>query len=489
MAKRWTSARNSRSDPPLGHGDTLTAAATLVEPSRSLIIHKESWQQAVWAFYHSQGEYRYAIDWAASANSRVRLRAARMDPGADEPEILDDGPVAEIVSGIGGGPGGQAELMSQFTTLLQVPGDSYGLVAGVGNLSTWDVYAASVVRKSGNGLQVQVGPSEWKTADPALLPVRIYNPDPEYPWLATSPSQSMVGILTEIDLYNRHIIATLTSRLASNGLLILPQEMSFAGKDTSAQAPNALIPQLIEVAAQAIKNPGSAAAAIPVPLEVPAQFADVIRHITFASEISDKILDARDKALTRLARSMNVPAEILTGFGAVSHWGAWQIEDSAIKIHLSPIIETICGGLTTGYLEPALKAAKIVPENSRSRYVVWYDLSELQVKPDIAERAVQLHDRVAISDEALREAAGFDEGAKPTPDQVQQQILTRLAYNGQEITGAMTALDGTPASSSPSVTPTDESANPPGADGDDDAGSRMVPDTLADVPDMSELPA
>ena len=489
MARRWTLGRREKVTlsplRPLTDDQALTAAATLVEQSKTLYIQRESWQQEAWAYYHSMGEYRYAIDWASSANSRVRLRAGRMDPGADEPEIIDSGPVADIVEGIGGGPGGQAQLMSRFTTLLQVPGDSYGFATGTGNLSTWEVYSASIVKKQGNGLQVQSGPSEWRTVDFAnTVPVRVYNADAERPWLATSPSQSIIGVLGEIDLYNRHIITTLTSRLASNGLLILPQEMSFVGTATSAQAPNALVPQLIEVAGQAIKNPGSAAAAIPIPLEVPAQFADVIRHLSFASEVSDKILEARDKALTRLARSLNVPAEILTGVGSVNHWGAWQIEDSAIKIHLSPIIETICNGLTVGYLEPALSAARITPDDSRSRYVVWYDVSELEQKPDRGERAVQLHDRVAITDAALREAGGFDEGAAPTPEEIKQQILTRLAYNGQQITDAMTALTGTPVSSPDPATPTGGSVNPPDAsEGGDTGRAPAVPDTIADTPD------
>jgi hypothetical protein len=485
VAKRWTLGHREKIIIPSTASETLTAAATLVENSRTLYIQRDAWQSAAWGYYHTQGEFRYAIDWCASANSRVRLRAARMDPGADEPEIIDSGPVADIVNGIGGGPGGQAQLMSRFTTLLQVPGDSYGLVSGTSESSRWEVYAASIIKKAGTTLQVQTGQSEWETVPADKVPVRVYNADAERPWLATSPSQSVIGVLGEIDLYNRHIITTLTSRLASNGLLILPQEMSFAGLPTSSQAPNALIPQLIEVASQAIKDPGSAAAAIPIPLEVPSQYADVIRHLSFASEVSDKILDARDKALVRLARSLNVPAEILTGIGGVNHWGAWQIEDSAIKIHLSPIIETICDGLTVGYLEPALKAAGIVPEDRLSRYVVWYDVSELQQKPDLAERAVQLHDRVAITDEALRAAANFDEGAKPTDEQARRQILTRLAYNGQPMTDALATLTGTPVPSSPSVAPTDAPGpTPPGAGTDDGTGpTPAIPDTIAEITD------
>ncbi len=479
MASRWTLNRRKRD--AVSPDEPLVAAATVIDTNRDLRIQRDGWQKEAWDYYHTQGEYRYAIDWAASANSRVRLRAARMDPGADEPEVVDEGPVAEIVDGIGGGPAGQAELMRRFTTLLQVPGDSYGLATGETNNSLWNVYAPTVIKGGKNSMQVQVGPSEWRRVTNEELPVRVFNADPEYPWLATSPSQSVVGVLAEIDLYNRHIVATLTSRLASNGLLILPQEISFAGQAQNAQAPNALIPQLIEVASQAIRNPGSAAAAIPIPLEVPAQYADVIRHLSLASEVSTEILDARDKALVRLARSLNVPAEILTGIGGVNHWGAWQIEDSAIKIHLSPIIETICGGLTKGYLEPTL-AALGIGSPPGSEYVVWYDTSELQQKPDKGERAVQLFDRVEISGAALRAAGGFDEGDAPTPDERDQQILTRLAYNGQEITSAYAALTDTPVPASPAQ-PTGESApTPPGAEDAGTGPDTAVPDTIADMP-------
>jgi hypothetical protein len=481
--KRWGTGRGTPALTASAAAEgVLTAAATLVESTKNLYIQRDGWQQEAWAYYHTMGEYRYAIDWAASANSRVRLRAARIDPGADEPEVINEGPVADIVDGIGGGPGGQAQLMSQMTVLLQVPGDLYGFATGVGNMSTWQVRGASTVKKQGNGLQVQMGPSSWRDIGPREVPVRIYNADPEYPWLATSPSQSVIGVLGEIDLYNRHIVATITSRLASNGVLLLPQELSFGGTAQNAMSPNALVNQFIEVASQSMKNPGSAAATIPIPLEVPAQFIDLIRHLSFASEVSEKVLEARDKALTRLARSLNVPAEILTGVGSVNHWGAWQIEDSAIKIHLSPILETICNGLTVGYLEPALSAAKITPEDTRSRYVVWYDTSELEQKPDQGERAIQVFDRMELSGAALREATGFDDGARPTPEEVNTQILTRLAYNGQAITDALTALTGTPASepSSTDVPTEGTSANPPGAD---DSGAGPLPDTMSDIPD------
>jgi hypothetical protein len=477
----------NRRKPAPAEVESLTAAAVPVDTTRDsrALIRRMPWQEEAWGFYETQGEYAYAIDWAAQANSRIRLKAARVVPGSDEPEILDTGPAVDLMDVLAGGIGGQSELLSQATKLLQIPGDSYAVGRQRASAQTWDVYSPDIVRMApGGGFEVQVAESTYERLPPGTLVVRIYNKDPRRPWLATSPSRAVTGVLGEIDLYNRHIVATITSRLASNGILILPQELSFAGTAQNAQAPSALIPQLIEVAQQAIRNPGSASAAIPIPLEVPGQWADTIRHLTLASPLDEHILEARDKALTRLARSLNVPAEILTGIGGVNHWGAWQIEDSAIKIHLSPILETICSGLTLGYLLPGLRAMGVpVAEDDGTSYVVWYDTSELEQKPDQAERAIQLHDRVAISDAALREAAGFDEQSAPTPTEAEQQILTRLAYNGQSVTDALTELTGTPVSEPIGEPTPGDGSIPPEPDGSD-TGS-IVPDTIADMPPTS----
>lgn len=465
----------------------LTASTQVVDTGRGTkdLIRRASWQQEAWGYYATNGEYAYAIDWAAQANSRMRLKAAKLVPGADEPEILDEGPAVDVMDALAGGIGGQSELLAQGTRLLQIPGDSYAVGRQHGTVQDWDMYAPDVCRMSSGVFEVQTAESTFERLGPDSLIIRIYNKDPRFSWVATSPSRACIGILGEIDLISRSVITTLTSRLASNGLLILPQEMTFPGTAQNADGPSALINQLIEVASQAIKNPGSASAAIPIPLQVPGQWIDAIRHLTFAGVLDEKLLDLLMNALTRLARSLNVPAEILTGVGGVNHWGAWQIESAAIKIHLSPIVETICSGLTAGYLLPALESLGIpTQEDDGTRYLVWYDASELEQKPDLGERAVQLHDRLAISDAALREAAGFDEQSAPTSDEVNDQILKRLAYNGQKITDAYTELSGVPTTPVPEPgVPTPDDPLSPGSDG---SGTGItIPDTIADMPPVS----
>lgn len=468
----------------------LVASTQVLDTGRGTrdLVRRMPWQMDAWGYYETNGEYAYAIDWAAQANSRMRLKAAKLVPGADEPEILDEGPAADVMDALAGGIGGQSELLAQGTRLLQIPGDSYavGRQRGPGGVQEWGMYAPDVCRMSAGVFEIQTAESTYERVEPGSLVLRIYNKDPRRSWLATSPSRAAIPILGEIDLINRSVITTLTSRLASNGLLILPQEVTFPGIAQNADGPSALINQLIEVASQAIKNPGSASAAIPIPLQVPGQWIEAIRHLTFAGLLDEKLLDQLTLDLTRLARSLNVPAEILTGVGGVNHWGAWQIEDSAIKIHLSPIVETMCAGFTRGYLLPALESLKIpTQEADGTRYLVWYDKSELEQKPDLGERAVQLHDRVAISDAALREASGFDEQSAPTPEEVKTQILARLAYNGQKITDALTELSGVPTTPVPeSGMPTPDDPPSPGSD-DSGTGDITVPDTIADMPPIA----
>lgn len=479
MTRRWWPWGRPVSDPP----PVLTAATSVVDTGHGTkdLIRRMPWQRDAWGFYESNGEYAYAIDWAAQANSRMRLKAARVVPGSDEPEILDSGPAVDVMDALAGGIGGQSELLAKSTRLLQIPGDGYALGRQKGSAQSWDVYDPETCRMRAGVFEVQVSESSFERAGSDTLVVRVYNKDPRRPWLATSPSRAAVGVLGEIDLINRHIITTLTSRLASNGILILPQELSFAGTEQGADGPSALVPRLIEVAAQAIKNPGSASAAIPIPLEVPGQWAEAIRHLTFAGILDEKILELRDKSLVRLARSLNVPAEILTGVGGMNHWGAWQVEDSAISLNLSPIVETLCDCLTDGYLIPALKALNVpTQEEDGSRYVAWYDSSELRQKPDKTENAIKLFDRMALSAAALREAGGFDEQSAPTSDELNTQILTRLASHGMKITDALTELTGTPTTPAPESAgePTSGDSNPP-----EDSGAGFdVPDTIADMP-------
>lgn len=91
---------------------------------------------------------------------------------------------------------------------------------------------------------------------------------------------------------------------------------------------------------------------------------------------------------------------------------AWAIDDSTFRQHLEPAVLVMIDSLTQGYLWPALAAVGFTPDQYR-QVVIWYDPTELVTHPDRTADALQMWDRFAISDEALRQATGFAESDAP----------------------------------------------------------------------------
>lgn len=440
---------------------SLTASAQVLtyDNTKNLVIPPMEWQREAWAMYHTIGECHYGIgDWLSNAMSRVRLIAAVVRPGED-PSPVTDGPVADLVSALAGGIGGQAAMLKRMTVQYSVVGDSY-LVgedeAGDGVLEdmTWKVYSSDEIRMTsrretsssllgndtpGITYDVMTQRNEWRRLAPESMVCRIWNPDEQFGWASTSAVQAALPILREIDFYNRYIISVLLSRLAMNGLLIIPQEVTFPVNQQFKDQPDPFVAELLDIAIKSIKNPGSASAAIPMPIRVPAQYVEQIKHLTFDTKMGDKIIEDRERAIKRLATALNLPAEALMGMGDLNHWGQWQMEESAIKIHISPVAEAFCMGLNTGYLYPMLKAMKQPTRDSQGGiYTLWYDTDALDQQPDRAPIAKDLHDRGAISDAALRRESGFEEADAPSPKEVKDQVLLKIALGAGA--SAMTAL-------------------------------------------------
>ena len=473
--------------------NALVASARLMTGSGDPIIQKREWQREAWDFYDAMGEFWYGTTWLSNAMSRVRLVAAKLSPGGDEPEILRDDQLGDpgedpvedddvdsattepvstitpqereivrVVEQFGGGIGGQSAILKSLAVQLSVPGE--GFVVGEQKVvdeatqqlsqPIWTVKSPDEIRRRefsnrsnrkakltdriGPGVpraessyEIQVEENSWVPLSGESVVCRVWQPHPRFSWRPTSAALPALPILREIDLYNRRIIADLVSRLASNGILIMPQEATFVVNPNFKDAPDPFVAELIETASQAIKNPGSASAAIPIPIKVPAELVEKFVHLTFAAAFDAGILDARDRAIKRLATTLAMPEEVLTGVSNVNHWTAWQIDESGIKIHIAPIAEIIVDALTRGYLEPMLQAAGLpLVGPDGSRYVIWYDASELTAKPDLGEASDTAHTDGSISDMAYRREKGFTEDDAPDDEQLKKQILRTLAYQG-----------------------------------------------------------
>lgn len=472
-------------------GRAMTAAVQPLDTynSQTLVIQPTEWQREAWGYYHSIGEFNFAIDsWLSNALSRVRLYLGQITPGSDEPTPVTEGPLAQIVANLAGGIAGQAQMLKRLAVQLSVPGDSYivhedlpnpanGYPGQYPDVRTFRTYSNSEIRIVGRSpvLSYQVNSERaiWRPLAKESLVSRVWWPDPEFQWRATSPAEAALPILREIDMYNRYIIAMLLSRVASNGLLFIPEEITLPVKPQFKDAADPFMAELIEIGSRGVKNPGSASAAFPMPIKVKGEWIEKIKHMTFATDISEHIVEHRDRALVRLANTCNMPAGVTNGNQDANHWSAWQTSEDSVKIHMSPICETIVQALTETYLAPMAAAAGLslfAPDGSQ--YVIWYDPSALVQQPDRSGEAKDAHDRLVISDEAYLREIGLDAADAPTTEQLKNQALRLIvSKGGPDSLAALSVLVGDPSIAliPQRVTVTDPTTTPPDQLGDPNA--------------------
>lgn len=430
--------------------NALVAAAQVLTGQRSQDPARQhrAWQDEAWQFYDETGPLRYATNWLANLVSRARLQAATRSPNGDEPEPIETGLAAEAVESLAGGVNGQSQMLRSSVVDLTVPGIGY-LVGRGADTQTWRMYSADVLRMKSPATESGVPAiyelmtgidGKWEELEPDSLVVKVWRPHERFYWEPDSPARAALGDLRELRRIRQYIDATLVSRLAGAGILLIPQEVSYPTAPGEPDAPHPFITEVIEVMMTAVREPGTAAAVVPIPIEVPAEHADVFKHLTFHTELSDKILDMRESALRQCAITLDVPAEVLTGMGEINHWGAWQIEDSAVKIHAEPLLELITSALTTGFLHPVLKAQGM-EDDEVAEFVIWADTSELSSKPDKSEDAVALYDRGEASGEALRRETGLSEADKPSEDELAEWAYKKaITAGGETITIGMEGL-------------------------------------------------
>ena len=402
----------------------VTAAANPVaSPQSTLLRTTDAWQDEAWRYYDTLGEFNYAISWLSAMQSRVRLYAAELVPGQDEPVRLETGLPVDIMNTLAGGVSGQTQIMASLAVQLAIPGEGYLVGETRDGVERWSVRSIDEVQSRHGRYEVRdelaVNGDQWRPLGDGIV-VRVWRPHKRWFHRADSSSRSARSTMRELELVNRHILSQYLSRLASAGVVLFPDEVMFPVREEFAEANDPFMAEWIEIAATAIREPGTAAAVVPIPIRVPAEMVDKVKFLDFTLKIDEKVIEKRDSAIKRLATQVNIPAEVLLGMGDVNHWGAWQIEEGALKTTIAPDAELIADAITTGYLQPRLKASG---ESDVSRFVVWYDMSELTMRPDRSDDAVLLYDRLELSGEALRRETGFDESDMPTDEDLREQAL------------------------------------------------------------------
>ncbi|MFJ3274029.1 hypothetical protein [Streptomyces sp. NPDC086776] len=395
----------------------------------------QSWQARAYDMYHQVPEVRFAASWIGNAMSGSRLFAGRRaDDGTIEP-APDDHRAAQIVAQIAGGPDGQSKMLGAFGKHLTVPGEGWIVVRPNSEVLSpyspedghdWRVLSVKEVKQQSgkltaeiDGEDVAIPAGDPDTMDPdSPVALRVWEPDPERAIEADSPVRSSMELLEELLLLNAAVKAIARSRITGRGLLLIPKGTRFPSSGVNGDAEDDLIEVFMTIAETAIRDPESAAATVPIVLELPAEAIAEFKHIKFESEFDELALRLREEAVRRFATGLEIPAEILLGLGDVNHWGAWALTSEAIRLGIEPKLATVSYALTQQWLRPILEAENV---EDWHRWLVWYDTSPLRVRTNRSETALQAYDRGVISARALRRETGFDESDAPDAAELQQR--------------------------------------------------------------------
>lgn len=410
--------------------------------------HRLGWHHDAWEYYDTIGELRFGISWIANAMSRVNLIAAAppKTPGDDPSPIDPEDPgltasqrrAAEIVATIAGGQTGQGQMLASFGLHLSLTGLSWLVVEPdlldpfSDEFENWMVLATDELREKDGELQIQVGPKEWRPLHPNAIVVKCWRRHPRKSWEPDAPVRGVLSVLREIELLQRHIHATAQSRLAGAGVLAIPSEAVFPpgqgpqptqpvdldDQDVSQPEDN-FVETLIDTMTTPLVDPGSAAAVVPLVVKIPGDLVDKMKHLTFDTPFDSRIIELMDQAIKRLALGLDIPPEILTGTSAMNHWGAWQVAEEAITLHIEPLSETVVHALTIGFLAPALIAEGLNPKEA----MIWYETSDLRTRPDKSRSAVEAYDRNQLSAEAMLREMGLSPEDLPSEEEKRENVL------------------------------------------------------------------
>lgn len=421
----------------------LTAAAVRVNRKRAGEYRRliQPWQMRALSYYDLVGECWNSAQFYSRSLKQVRLFVAERDENGELKETENEEVKGELARIQDPGGGGYSRLLDAYGRLMFLCGEGYFLVTNPdGDDESWEFVSSDELRINGEGsytrfaapslpaqLLRDVPDTAYKPIGDEALVMRVWRPHPRYSALADSPVRAVLDLLEELVLLTLAVRARAKSRLAANGILFLPDGLSQAPLEAVGDEDPMLDPfleDLIEQIVSPIENPGSAAAVAPAIIRGPDDLGEKIKLIQISNPLETYPEQGlRTEAVKRYAIGIEMPAEMLTGTGTVNHWGAWLIDEQAARQYIFPMCQDLCDNLTSVYLRPTLREANVA---DWERYVIGYDASAVVAHPDRAKDARELHDRLVISDKALRDANDFNDSDAPDLDELNRRIGVKL---------------------------------------------------------------
>jgi hypothetical protein len=445
----------------------------------------QAWQDEAWYFYDTVGELAQACQWVANSLSRVDLDV--MEVKADGSVEPTTNPAAlAALDALYDGDTGQSDMLATMGVHLSCPGETYlvGVPADEGNpfaKDLWRVVSNKELRQQngtwiidrGDGIEERYADGTKPDQPAEALVIRIWRSHPAKWVQANSPVRAALSVLRTLEKVSQHIAASADSRLAGAGVFVIPKGATWEtptdpeGSNTDDDTvQSSAMGTLTDAMLTPIGDRGNAAARVPIVMALADDLADKVQHIKFDLPFDEQVIPLSDNQIRRLAVSMDMPVEALTGVGDVNHWTGWLISEEGIKVHIEPLVNVICTALTQRYLWPILAGTLTDPldptgiPDEVKRYVIRGDTSALRQRPDRTAQAMDLHGKMVLNDAALVRETGFDTGdlLVPGSEEFNRRLLLTIAHGATTPDQAQAAFDalGLTIAPLPSMVPGEE---------------------------------
>lgn len=470
----------------------ITASATRAAdmPKATGSTRAPQWQLDSLAYYDQIGAVRYAAQFTARALSKIRWFPATRDPDTGEVTESEDPTLTALFDRFQDPGGGRAVMTSTYGQLDFLMGEMYLLWTQADPEEedpeeAWEIVSTLELRKQGKRL----GQEMWhRIQAPGLTPqelleaededfeplgdnVRVFRwwrQHPAYSMMADSPMRSVLAECEEIVRATHTINARLISRLAGPGIFAYPQSWQLiplqgtVGQENPEEDPFGA--RLAKAMITAIGKPGSAESVAPITVKVPDGTTDQGHLYKFwdPAEVIREI-DLREKAMQRFAVGVDMPPEKVMGLSTsgTQHWNAWMVDEDSWG-HVAPVAQAFADNVASSYLRPAAKDENF---GDWQLVCVGYDPAEVLVNPDGFADAKELHDRLVVSDEYLRNAGNATDEDAIDDDEEMARRLFMLTRQEVEVEGGAIVIPEPAVTPIPPEVPAPDPNAPPSPNG------------------------
>lgn len=426
----------------------LVAAAVNVRVTngfQSMRLGAADWQDELWAHYDTCPEFRQAVNIKAYNLSRARLIGVEIDPVTGQPGTTptDDPDVVDIMSQFFGGPVGQSQMLDAYARNMEVAGDSWALATDNPDWddATWSVLSSGdVTGTTGSASRIMVTemdglPREFREGEELLF--RMWRPHPRRRWEADSSAKALLPVLRELAALSAMVSATVKSRLASAGILWIPEEITLPAainqtqqngpsQTANAGVANQWLDLITESMVTPIRDPDSASAVVPMVSLAKAEYIEKIKHMSFGRDLDITIEPLRQTCIKRIAVGVDMPPTVLTGMEAANHWTGWTITEDFAKAYLAPPLELASEAATRFYLRPALEARGRDPR----MFAIYFDLSSLYPRQISVDNAQKAYEAGELKREKYMAVLGFGPEDMADPEERAQRLVEDMVRRG-----------------------------------------------------------